>query len=70
MPTANLWTTPQQTMITPTDPGAAFGTAVAYPHGGFIIPGSTLADFHIAVSQWYDAQNHRVTQYRIQGLAG
>ena len=69
LPTSNLYTTPEQTMIVPTTPGNETGNAVASPYGGFVIPGSTFTDFHIAVSQWYDNQNYRVMQYRIDGLA-
>jgi len=69
LPTSNLYETPEQTMITATAPGKETATAVAHPYGGFIVPGSTFADFHITVSQWYDAQNYRVMQYRITGLA-
>jgi hypothetical protein len=69
LPTSNLFTTPEQTIIVPTVPGAEGGNAVASPYGGFIIPGSSFADFHICVSQWYDAQDYRVMHYRIDGLA-
>ncbi|WP_129265503.1 DUF4185 domain-containing protein [Streptomyces sp. M3] len=69
LPTSDLFTTPEQTMIVPTTPGHETGNAVASPYGGFIVPGSTSDDFHIAVSQWYDNQNYRVMQYRIDGLS-
>ncbi|MFD5897777.1 DUF4185 domain-containing protein [Streptomyces sp. NPDC060366] len=68
-PTSNLFTTPEQTMIVPTVPGRETGNAVASPYGGFIIPGSDLRDLHITVSQWFDNQNYRVMQYRVNGLA-
>ncbi|MER8257398.1 MULTISPECIES: DUF4185 domain-containing protein [Streptomyces] len=68
LPTSNLFTTPEQTTIVPTVPGREGGNAVASPYGGFIVPGSTVGDLHLAVSQWYDAQNYRVMQYRINGL--
>lgn len=70
LPTSNLFATPEQTMIVPTDPGGQGGNAVASPYGGFVFPGSTLGDFNIAVSQWYDDQDYRVMQYRIDGLTG
>lgn len=70
LPTSDLTTTPEQTIIVPTTPGAESGNAVASPYGGFIFPGSSFSDFHIAVSQWYDDQNYRVMHYRIDGLAG
>lgn len=69
LPTSNLFTTPEQTIIVPTVPGAEFGNAVASPYGGFIIPGSTFDDFHVSVSQWYDNQNYRFMHYRLTGLA-
>ncbi|MEV6265468.1 DUF4185 domain-containing protein [Streptomyces sp. NPDC051784] len=70
LPTSNLFTTPEQTMIIPTVPGQEIGNAVASPYGGFIVPGSSFADLHITVSQWYDNQNYRVMQYRVNGLLG
>ncbi|MFI6348714.1 DUF4185 domain-containing protein [Streptomyces sp. NPDC050560] len=69
LPTSDLFATPEQTVIVPTTPGNEAGNAVASPYGGFIIPGSTFDDFHLAVSQWFDDQNYRVMQYRIDGLA-
>ncbi|WP_407640295.1 DUF4185 domain-containing protein [Actinacidiphila rubida] len=68
LPTSNLFTTPEQTMIVPTTPGNEGGNAVASPYGGFVFPGSTFADFHIAVSQWYDSTDYRVMHYRVDGL--
>ncbi|MDQ0983270.1 DUF4185 domain-containing protein [Streptomyces sp. V2I9] len=69
-PTSNLFTAVEQTMIVPTLPGLETGNAVASPYGGFIVPGSEPGDLHITVSQWYDAQNYRVMQYRVNGLVG
>lgn len=69
LPTSNLFTTPEQTTIVPTSPGAEGGNAVASPYGGFIIPGSTFDDFHLCVSQWFDNTDYRVMHYRISGLA-
>ncbi len=69
LPTSDLFTTPEQTVIVPTTPGNEAGNAVASPYGGFILPGSTFADFHINVSQWYDDQDYRVMHYRINGLS-
>jgi hypothetical protein len=69
LPTSDLFATPEQTVIVPTVPGQEHGNAVASPYGGFIFPGSTFGNFHLAVSQWYDNQNYRVMQYRIDGLA-
>ena len=58
----------EQALILPVAPGSEGGKLVASPYGGFILPGSTFDAFHIAVSQWYDPQNYRVMQYRIDGL--
>lgn len=69
-PTSDLFTTAEQTMIVPTVPGRETGNAVASPYGGFIVPGSGVDGLHIVVSQWYDAQNYRVMQYRVNGLDG
>ncbi|MDI5961971.1 DUF4185 domain-containing protein [Streptantibioticus silvisoli] len=68
LPTSDLFGTPEQTVIVPTAPGSETGNAVASPYGGFVLPGSTFADFNIAVSQWYDDTDYRVMQYRIAGL--
>ncbi|WP_239009928.1 DUF4185 domain-containing protein [Streptomyces sp. 769] len=50
---------------------------VAQPYGGYVIPGSTLNDLHITVSQWENPANqvpgpwkYHVMQFRIQGLSG
>jgi hypothetical protein len=47
---------------------------VTAPYGGFVVPGSTLDDLHLTVSQWYDnddntaGEQYRVMQYRVVGL--
>nr|WP_169314239.1 DUF4185 domain-containing protein [Streptomyces piniterrae] len=64
LPTSDLFTTPEQTLIVNGPPDQQGGLLVTSPYGGFIIPGSTLDNFHIAVSQWYDDKNYRVMQYR------
>jgi hypothetical protein len=69
LPTSNLFTTPEQTIIVPTSPGLEVGNLVASPYGGFVIPGSTFDDYHVCVSQWYDNQNYRVMHYQINGLS-
>ncbi|GAA3884709.1 DUF4185 domain-containing protein [Streptomyces sedi] len=68
LPTSDLTATPEQPMILPTEPGQEHDNVVAHPYGGWVFPGSTFDDLHIAVSQWYDPQNYRVMQYRIHGL--
>nr|WP_233521446.1 DUF4185 domain-containing protein [Streptomyces triticagri] len=68
LPTSDLFRTPEQTLILPTVPGSEDGNRVANPYGGWVYPGAAFDNFHIAVSQWYDDQNYRVMQYRIDGL--
>ncbi|AWB85033.1 hypothetical protein C3E79_04080 [Corynebacterium liangguodongii] len=40
------------------------------PYGGYIVPGSTLADLNIVISQWNTADNSRynATQFTVRGL--
>ncbi|WP_265447782.1 DUF4185 domain-containing protein [Flexivirga meconopsidis] len=64
----NFFATREQTLITNGPVAAQGGTVVTSPYGGFVVPGSTIADFHIVVSQWYDSTNYRFMQYRINGL--
>ncbi|WP_432148587.1 DUF4185 domain-containing protein [Streptomyces sp. bgisy029] len=68
LPTSNLFATPERTTIIPTVPGRETGNAVASPYGGFIVPGSTVSDLHLTVSQWYDNRNYRVMLYRVTGV--
>jgi hypothetical protein len=46
------------------------GERVAQLYGGYILPGSTLNDLHLAVSQWHTGPDwpYHVQQYRIRGL--
>ena len=69
LPTSNLVTTPEQTMLV--NGATTSGRTVQALYGGFIFPGSTFSDFHIAVSQWpnNDPYNYHVMQYRVTGLA-
>jgi hypothetical protein len=69
LPTADLTRTREQYLILPTNPGAEIANLVASPYGGFIVPGSTFADFHIIVSQWYDNTNYRFMHYRLNGVS-
>lgn len=68
LPTSDLFSTPEQTMIVNTAKGTETGNRVTSPYGGFIIPGSSVDDLHLCVSQWYDDQDYRVMHYRITGL--
>lgn len=69
LPTSDLFSTPQQTLIVNGPPSSQHGNVVTAPYGGFVIPGSSLDELHLAVSQWYDDQNYRVMQYQLTGLA-
>ncbi|AJE81206.1 MULTISPECIES: DUF4185 domain-containing protein [Streptomyces] len=70
-PTSNLYTAHRQTLIW----GGAWGQEddahVAQLYGGYIIPGSTLNDLHLSVSQWNTGAGwpYRVMQHRIRGFA-
>ncbi len=69
-PTSNLYTAHRQTLIW----GGAWGQEddahVAQLYGGYIIPGSTLGDLHLSVSQWNTDVGwpYRVMQHRIRGF--
>ncbi|ONI69129.1 hypothetical protein BWI15_21100 [Kribbella sp. ALI-6-A] len=69
-PTSNLYTAHRQTLIY----GGAWGQEndnhVAQLYGGYIIPGSTLSDLHLAVSQWNTSAGwpYRVMQFRVRGF--
>lgn len=78
-PTADLWETPEQTLILPARPGEEAANRVTKPYGGFVVPGSTIDDFHLVVSQWYPGhpppgkvpsrrQVYRIMHYAIEGL--
>lgn len=43
---------------------------MAQPYGGYIVPGSTLDDLHLLVSQWNTETNwpYWTQQFRVQGL--
>ncbi|MFI6937663.1 DUF4185 domain-containing protein [Streptomyces sp. NPDC050418] len=70
-PTSNLYTAHRRTLIHGGEWGQEDDSHVAQLYGGYIIPGSTLDDLHLAVSQWNTAQGwpYRVMQHRIQGFA-
>ncbi|MDO0939188.1 DUF4185 domain-containing protein [Streptomyces sp. DG2A-72] len=69
-PTSDLTTALRQTLIWGTDWGNEDDTHVAQLYGGYVIPGSTLNDLHLAVSQWHSEDNwpYRVMQFRARGL--
>lgn len=72
-PTDNLVTAPKTTLIYGGSWGAEDNTHVAQLYGGYLIPGSTLQDLHLSVSQWNTtagANNipYHAMQFRVQGL--
>lgn len=69
-PTSNLYTAHRQTLIWGGEWGNEDDTHVAQLYGGYLIPGSTLSDLHLSVSQWNTAEDwpYRVMQFRIRGL--
>jgi len=67
----NLYTAAKTTLLWGGDWGVEDATHVAQLYGGYILPGSTLSDLHLSVSQWNTGNNsvYHVEQFRIQGLA-
>ena len=69
-PTSNQHTAHRRTLVH----GGAWGheddSHVAQLYGGYIIPGSTLDDLHLSVSQWNTEQGwpYRVMQHRVRGF--
>lgn len=70
-PTADLRTAHRRTLLWGTSWGDEDDTHVAQLYGGYVIPGSTLDDLHLSVSQWNTEAGwpYRVMQYRVRGLA-
>ncbi|MFD1718963.1 DUF4185 domain-containing protein [Georgenia deserti] len=70
-PTDNLYTAPTTTLIHGTQWGQEDDTHVAQLYGPYIIPGSTLSDLHLTLSQWNTTTNevYHSMQFRVQGLA-
>lgn len=72
-PTSNLYEAKRATFLYGTSWGNEDDTHVAQLYGGYVIPGSTLDDLHLSVSQWNTtpgANNwpYRVMQFRVQGF--
>lgn len=71
-PVADLYAAHKETLIW----GGAWGreddSHVAQLYGGYIIPGSTVDDIHLSVSQWNTEVGwpYRVMQHRIRGFGG
>ncbi|MFC7406908.1 DUF4185 domain-containing protein [Georgenia alba] len=70
-PTDDLTVAPRTTLIHGGEWGQEDDTHVAQLYGPYIIPGSTLADLHMTVSQWNTTTNavYHSMQFRVQGLA-
>ena len=68
-PTANLYEAPRGTALRGVSWGEEnhAGGDVAQLYGGYIVPGSTLADLHLVVSQWNTDKNW---PYRAMQFAG
>ncbi|MEV0623392.1 DUF4185 domain-containing protein, partial [Nonomuraea sp. NPDC050404] len=69
-PTSNLHTALRRTLLWGGQWGSEDDAHVAQLYGGYIIPGSTLNDLHLAVSQWNTSTGwpYRVMQHRIRGF--
>lgn len=68
-PTSNLFTTPQKTLIVNCPASMQGENRVTSPYGGFIMPGSTFADFTFLVSQWNNAiRSYRIFTYRAHNI--
>ena len=69
-PTSNLYTAYRQTLIYGGAWGAEDDNHVAQLYGGYVIPGSTLSDLHLSVSQWNTDNGwpYRVMQFRVRGF--
>ena len=69
-PTDNLYTAQKTTLLTGCEWGDEDDSHVAQLYGGYIIPGSTLSDLHLSVSQWNTGNNsvYHAEQFRVQGL--
>lgn len=69
-PTSNLHEAYRATLLWGTSWGDEDDSHVAQLYGGYIIPGSTIDELHLAVSQWNTTDNwpYRVMQHRIRGF--
>ncbi|WP_017604961.1 DUF4185 domain-containing protein [Nocardiopsis alkaliphila] len=69
-PTSNLYTAHRRTLIHGGSWGHEDDSHVAQLYGGCVIPGSTLNDLHLSVSQWNTDHGwpYRVMQHRIRGF--
>lgn len=69
-PISDLLTANRQTLIWGCAWGMEDDNHVAQLYGGYVIPGSTLSEMHISVSQW-DTQTgwpYHVMQFKVENL--
>ncbi|WP_257155677.1 DUF4185 domain-containing protein [Streptomyces sp. Ru87] len=71
-PTSDLTTAYRRTLVHGGEWGREDDAHVAQLYGGYVIPGSTLDDLHLSVSQWNTAEGwpYRVMQHRVRGFGG
>lgn len=71
-PTSNLYEAHRATLLWGTTWGNEDDSHIAQLYGGYIIPGSTIDELHLSVSQWNTTDNwpYRVMQHRIRGFGG
>lgn len=72
-PTADLHEATRHSLIHTVPWGEETESGMAQPYGGYIVPGSTLEDLHLLVSQWKDDGSgdhwpYWTQQFRVQGL--
>jgi hypothetical protein len=70
-PTANLHEATHHQLLHHVDWGFETETGVSQLYGGYIVPGSTLDDLHLLVSQWNTNTQwpYWTQQFRVRGLA-
>lgn len=69
-PVANLYEAYRRTLLWGTSWDNEDDSHIAQLYGGYIIPGSTIDELHLSVSQWNTTENwpYRVMQHRIRGF--
>lgn len=69
-PTSNLYEAHRRTLVWGGQWGNEDDSHVAQLYGGYVIPGSTPDNLHLAVSQWNTAEGwpYRVMQHRVRGF--
>lgn len=74
-PDAGVGHLPAKKLISGGEWGAQDDSHVAMLYGGYVIPGSSLDELHLSVSQWKNLKRnkggwpYRVMQYRVRGFA-